>query len=108
MKHGDVLTVAFAGDYGKPRPAIVIQSDGLGETDSVLICQITTTQRDTPLYRLPVPATAETGLRAESDVMVDKIFAVRRDKCGPVIGRLPDGSRATLNRMLAVMIGLAD
>ena len=108
MKRGDVLTVAFAGDYGKPRPAIVIQADSLGETDSVLICQVTSMQRDAPLYRLPVPATAETGLRAESYVMVDKIFAVRRDRCGPVIGRLPDGLKVALNQMLAVMIGLAD
>jgi mRNA interferase MazF len=55
-----------------------------------------------------VPATAETGLREVSYVMVDKIFAVRRSKCGPVIGHLPEGSAFTLARMLAVVIGLAN
>jgi mRNA interferase MazF len=106
MKRGDLVTIATPGDYGKPRPAVVIQTDRLEDTDSVLICQITTTWRDTPLYRLMVPATGETGLRAVSYVMTDKIFAVRRDKCGPVIGRLPHDLVAGLDEMLAVMIGL--
>jgi mRNA interferase MazF len=32
------VTVAVQGDCGKPRPAVVIQSDWLAETDSVLVC----------------------------------------------------------------------
>lgn len=108
MKRGDIVTVATSGDYGKPRPAVVIQADRLGDTDSVLTCLMTTTRRDTPLYRLTVSATSETGLRAVSYVMVDKVFAVRRDKCGPVIGRLPAELLLNLDEMLAVVIGLAD
>jgi mRNA interferase MazF len=108
MRRGDILTIAISGDCGKPRPAIVIQADRLEDTDSVLVCQVTTTHRDTPLYRLMIPVTPETGLRAVSYVMADKIFAVRRGKCGPVIGRLPDEGILALDEMLAVVIGLAD
>lgn len=102
------MTVAVHGDYGKPRPAVVIQSDGLVETDSVLVCLLASTVRETPLYRLTVPSTPETGLQQASQVMVDKIMAVRRDKCGPPIGRLDEAGMLALNRLLALVVGLAD
>ena len=108
MKRGEIVTVAVQGDYGKPRPAVVIQSDWLAETESVLVCLLTSTTRETPLYRLTVPSTPETGLRQVSQIMVDKIMAVRRDKCGPAIGRLDEATTLALNRLLALVIGLAD
>ena len=109
MKRGEIVTVAVQGDYGKPpRPAVVIQSDWLAETESVLVCLLTSTTRETPLYRLTVPSTPETGLRQVSQIMVDKIMAVRRDKCGSAIGRLDEVATLALNRLLALVIGLAD
>lgn len=27
MRRGDIVTIALQGDYGKPRPALIIQSD---------------------------------------------------------------------------------
>jgi len=96
------------GDYGKPCPAVVIQSDWLGETDSVLICLCTSTLRDAPFYRLTLEPSPENGLQVVSQMMVDKIMAVRRDKCGAPIGRLDDTAMLVLNRMLALVVGLAD
>ncbi len=77
MKRGDLITVALSGDYGKPRPALVIQSDFLSETDSILVCLLTSTIRAAPLYRLSLPHGDRTGLREPSQVMVDKIMAIR-------------------------------
>ena len=108
MKCGELVTVAVSGSYGKPRPALVVQTDGLEGTGSVLVCLLTTTLRDAPLYRLTLPAGEVTGLRESSQVMVDKIMAVRRDRCGPSIGRIPDRDLSALNRLLAVVVGLAD
>ncbi len=108
MKRGSLLTVALSGDYGKPRPALVVQSDWLNEGDSVLVSLLTTTVRDAPLYRLTVEATPETGLRRRSQVMIDKIMAVRRVRCGPVIGRLGQSEILALNRLLALMLGIGD
>lgn len=108
MKRGDLITVAVSGDYGKPRPALVIQSDFLAETDSVLVCLLTTTLRAAPLYRLTLPAGAGTGLREPSQVMVDKIMAVRRDRCGAPVGRADDADMLALGRLLAFVIGIAD
>ena len=108
MKRGEIVTVAVQGDYGKPRPAVVVQSDWLDDTDSVLVCLITTTCRDAPLYRLDLSANHETGLREPSQIMVEKVLAVRREKCGPTIGRLDTATLVSLGRMLALMIGIAD
>jgi mRNA interferase MazF len=108
MKRGDVVTVATQGDYGKPRPAVVIQSDWLDETDSVLVCLVTSTRRAAPLYRLDIPKDTGTGLREPSQIMADKIMAVRRDKCGAAIGRIGAAELIALGRMLALMIGVAD
>ncbi len=100
--------IAVQGDYGKPRPAVVIQSDWLTETDSVLVCLCTSTLRDAPIYRLTVEPNPLTGLHVISQVMVDKILAVRRDKCGSIIGHLGEETMLTLNRMLSLIIGIAD
>lgn len=108
MKRGDIVTVSAPGDYGKPRPAIIAQSDWLNETDSVLVILVTSTLRDAPIFRLTIEPSPENGLKAVSQVMVDKIMAFPRKKCGDVIGRLDRPQLATLNRMLSVVFGLAD
>ncbi len=108
MKRGDLVTVAAQGDYGKPQPAVVVQSDWLRETDSVLVCLLTTTLRDAPMYRLTVQPTGTNGLHAESQIMVDKIFALRGDRCGPVFGHLDQDMMLALNRTLALVMGMAD
>ncbi|MGH7079936.1 MAG: type II toxin-antitoxin system PemK/MazF family toxin [Acetobacteraceae bacterium] len=108
MRRGDLVTVAPSGDYGKPRPALVIQSDFLPESDSVLVCLLTTTLRETPLSRLSLPPGEGTGLREPSQVMVDKIMAVRRDRCGAPIGRIDEAVLLAVSRLFAFVIGIAD
>jgi mRNA interferase MazF len=108
VKRGDLVTVSAQGDYGKPRPAIIIQSDFLNAADSVLVVLLTSTIADAPLYRLTVEPTAGNGLKVVSQVMVDKLMAYPRAKCGPVIGHLSSADMLALNNMLSVMIGLAD
>ncbi len=90
VKRGDLVTVSAQGDYGKPRPAIVIQSDFLNAADSVLVVLLTSTIADAPLYRLTVEPTAGNGLKVVSQVMVDKVMAYPRAKCGPVIVIFPE------------------
>ena len=102
------MTVAISGDYGKPRPALIIQSDFLDATDSVLVCLLTTTPRDIPLYRLSLPAGEATGLRKPFQVMIDKIMAIRRDRWGAPIGRIDDAALLALGRLLAFVVGIAD
>ena len=108
MKRGDVIVVSVAGDYAKLRPAIIIQSDKLNENANVLVALLTTVLVDTSFYRLNVEPTPQNGLKLSSQIMVDKITAYPREKCGPVIGAVDQATLIKLNNMLAVMVGIAD
>jgi len=57
VRRGDLVTVALPGAYGKPRPAVVMQSDLFGEHPSVTILPVTNELRDLPLFRVPVSPT---------------------------------------------------
>ncbi len=109
MRRGDLVAVAAPGDYGKPRPAVVIQGDVINQADpdSVILALMTGTLRDAPLLRLTVYPTPANGLHKPSQVMVDKLVTVRREKVGNTIGRLSDHELLELNRLLALVIGLA-
>ena len=106
MKRGDLVTIALQGDYGKPRPALVIQSDLFSEHPSVVILPVTSELRDTPLFRVTIAPNEVNGLSRPSDVMVDKVQTLARDKIGPVFGRLSQEELLSVNRMLAVFIGV--
>jgi mRNA interferase MazF len=108
MRRGDLVTVALQGDYGKPRPAIVIQSNAfIDRHPSLLVCPLTSTLTDTPLFRVAVQPTSETGLQTISYIMVDRIATTRPDRVGPVIGRIDDATIATVDQALASIIGIA-
>jgi mRNA interferase MazF len=107
VKRGDLVTVTTGGDYGKPSPALVVQTDYLIETDSVLVCLITSTIRDTQFHRLSLPAGGNTGLVQPSQVMIDKIMAVPRNKCRGPIGCVDSGGMLELNRRLAFVLGFS-
>ena len=104
---GDLVTIALSGDYGKPRPALVIQSDLFDAHPSVTILPVTGELRDAPLFRIAVTPSAANGLRKPSQVMVDKPQTVARTKIGKTIGRLDDDVMLGVNRALAVFLGFA-
>jgi mRNA interferase MazF len=109
MKRGDVVTVAASGDYGKPRPAIVVTSDSLLEAHpSVVLCQITSTINELADFRVAIEPSVENGLRARSDIMADKPITVRRHRVGAVIGNLSSEDIQRLNVALAFALGLSD
>ena len=108
VKRGDVVIVAMQGDYGKPRPALVIQSDLFNDTHaSITLAPVTSTIVDAPLFRLTVDPTPANGLRSVSQIMIDKVTAVRRDRVGKPVGRLDDGTMIRVNRALGLWLGLA-
>ena len=107
MKRGELVTIELSGDYGKPRPALVIQSDLFGAHPSVTILPITSALLDAPLFRIEVKPTPGNGLRKVSQIMVDKPQTVARERVGKSMGRLDEGSMLAVNRALAVFLGFA-
>lgn len=104
---GDFVTVAMQGDFGKPRPALVIQSDQFSEHTSVTLLPVTSTLVAAPLLRVTVHPTPESGLQKPSQVMVDKAMTVKRDKVGPAFGRIDADVLVEIERCLAVFLGVA-
>ena len=108
MSRGDVVIVAAPGDYGKPRPAVIVQTDAFPETHaSVVVCQLTSDLSDAPDFRVTIEPSRETGLRLRSQVMADKPVTIRRERVGERIGRLGPADMTRLNVALAFVMGLA-
>lgn len=108
MKRGDLVAVALQGEHGKPRPALVVQSDMFPDTTAVVVLLVTSTLIDAPLVRLDIEPTPETGLRKSSQVMVDKPMTVSVQKLGPAFGRLNDTAMLAVNRAMLLFLGLTD
>ena len=109
MQRGDIITVVALGDFGKPRPAVVIQGDVLNQAQprSVVVALITSTLVDAPLLRLTIKPAASNGLKKPSQVQANKILTLRIKRIGQTIGRLSEKQMLELNRLLAMIIGLA-
>jgi mRNA interferase MazF len=107
MRRGDLVTVALQGDLGKPRHALIIQSDLFEAHPSVVILPLTSKLRDTPLFRILVDPDQVNGLRNPSQIMVDKPQPISRAKVGAVFGHLNDETMLAVNRALAVFLGFA-
>ena len=89
LTRGDIVVVAARGAYtGKPRPALVVQSDLFNDTHaSVTLCPITSDLVDADLFRITLPPGSRTGLESASQVMVDKIVSMPRTSIGKTIGQ---------------------
>ncbi len=108
MRRGDVVTVAVPGDYGKPRPAVIVQTDAFPATHaSVVVCQMTSVLVDVS-FRVTIEAGPDNGLQATSQIMADKPITVRREKIGQRMGCLGAAEISRLNVALAFVMGLAD
>jgi mRNA interferase MazF len=107
VRRGDIVIMAGGGPYaGKPRPAVIVQSDDF-ELPSMAVCLITTENVGAPLARIAIEPNQTNGLNQPSWIMVDKIASLPRRRFGRTIGRLTDEQLLALNRALSVFLGLA-
>lgn len=107
MRRGDLVTIAMQGDFGKPRPALVIQSNPFSELGSTTVLPITSALIAAPLLRVTVQPSEQNGLRKPSQVMVDKAVTVMQDKLGPAFGHVDTDAMVEVDRRLAVFLGIA-
>lgn len=107
MKRADIVLVALPGDYGKPRPAVIVQRDLFNDTHpSITLAPITSELRDVPLFRITLEPSAANGLRRLSQIMVDKLHTVAWERIGPVIGRVDEPTLARLDRSIMLWLGV--
>lgn len=107
MTRGNLVTISLQGDYGKPRPALIIQSDMFGEMHSKTVLPLTSTLIDAPLIRILIKPTPENGLRVLSQIMIDKPATVPQGKIGPSFGCLDAATMLAISSALALFLGVA-
>jgi len=108
MNRGNVVTIAIQGDFGKPRPALVVQADAFNETHATVTVLLMSSEIVTaPLFRIEVDPNHENGLSKRCQIQVDKAMTVKREKIGSIIGQMDDATMLRVNRALVVWMGLA-
>ena len=104
-RRGDLVTVSLQGDFGKPRPALVVQTDLLDALPTLMLCPISSELRDAD-FRVLLQPTPDNGLRLASQVMVDKVSTLPRHKVGTAFGHLDVESLRKVDRALLLVLGL--
>jgi mRNA interferase MazF len=108
LKRGDIVTIAAPGDYGKPRPALIVQADVFNDVHgSVTVVPLSSTIIDAPLFRITLDPTRQNGLNRVSQIMVDKILTLPRDEIGKRIGHLGNTLMIRVGRALLVWLGMS-
>ena len=107
MMRGDVVIVALPGDLGKPRPAVIVQTDILNEhLRTILLCPMTSFSSDASFFRVAVEPTSENGLQLRSEIMVEKLQAANRSKIDQVVGHLDEATMRELSRSIMISLDL--
>jgi len=108
VKRGDIVLVVIPNDLGRPRPGIVIQADEFAEElSTVFICPITSDVQEKLSLRPVIEPSSSNGLRIRSQVMTDKMVALKQDRVRGIIGRIGSEASGQLDRALLVVLGLA-
>ena len=105
MQRGDLVTVSLLGDYGKPRPALVVQSNLLSDLESIVLCPVTSDLRNAA-FRITVEPNPANGLHALSQVMVDKLSTLPCGKISEPFGHLDDDRMKAIDRALLLVVGV--
>ncbi|MCI6260030.1 MAG: type II toxin-antitoxin system PemK/MazF family toxin [Pyramidobacter sp.] len=108
MRRGDLVTVDVQGNYGKQRPAVVIQADVFIDHTSITFLPLTSFLVEAPLLRCTILPDKENGLAKISQVMIDKIMTLPKKKVGKVIGRLSGKEMKQITSRLALFIGIGE
>ena len=106
VRRGDILIVVH-GDLGRPRPAVVVQTDAIGnQTSTILVSPVTSDLTEHLPLRPMLEPDAVNGLRSRSQIMVDKTLAIQRNGIRKLVGRLDASATERLDRALMVVLGL--
>lgn len=106
MNRGDIVVTSMPGDYGKPRPTVIVQSDFYDKHDSVTLCPLTSFLADLPLFRLTIFPNDINNLQEPSQIMTDKIATMKKMKITKKIGKLTLFELSQLDQMLRRWLAL--
>lgn len=107
MRRGELRLGNLQGDAGKRRPLLVVQTDQLNDTHAtILVCALSSHLRTAPEYRLDVEPGDDNGLEVPSQVMIDKIHSISRDKLSEPIGGLDPSMMDRVTEAMTFTLGI--
>jgi mRNA interferase MazF len=106
LTRGDLVVVALAGDYGKPRPGLVVQADAFAALPSVTVLPLTSEISAEHLVWITVRPSRQNGLRSTSQIIIDKVSTVPRTKVGNRFGHVDVTTMRAVDGALAGFLGL--
>jgi len=107
VKRGDVVLMVVPSELGRPRPGVIVQANDFNkELSTIFICPITSDLQEKLPLRPMIEPEPSTGLRLRSQIMTDKMVALRHDRIRRVIGRIDSETSEQLDRALLVVLGL--
>jgi mRNA interferase MazF len=107
LKRVDLVAIAVQGEFGKPRPALVIRANPFEAHSTFTVLLTSSTMVDAPIFRITIQPSLQNGLQKPSQVMVDKAMTFLADKVGVTIGQLDPDSLLAVDRSLAIFLGIA-
>jgi len=108
VKRGDVVLVVVPSELDRPRPGVIVQADEFNrDLSTVFICPISSDVQERLPLRPIIEAEPSNGLRLRSQIMTDKMIALRQDRVRRVIGHIDSQTSEQLDRALLVVLGLA-
>jgi mRNA interferase MazF len=108
IARGDVVLMVVPSDLGRPQPGIVVQGDEFtAGLSTVFVCPVSSDLQDRLPLRPVIEVSPENGLRVRSQIMTDKLLALRRERIRRVIGRIDAETSEQLDRALLLVLGLA-
>ena len=108
FKRGDIVLCADKdGTFtSKPRPVVVVQNtDYIEGIESLTVCPLTTVL-SVASVRLRLKPNAETGLKELSDIEIDKVTTIRKNRVSAKIGTVSEKDQAKINYALRVWLDL--
>jgi mRNA interferase MazF len=106
ITRGDLIIGSLPGDFGKPRPMLVVQDDAFHGLSSLTVLPLTTDLRTASSIRVTIEPSEQTGLRERSQIMIDKTGTLLRTRMGQRIGCVEPGMMIIVGRALTNFLGL--
>lgn len=108
IARGDVVLMVVPSDLGRPRPGVVVQGDEFNAgLSTIIVCPISSDLQDRLSLRPLIEVAPENGLRVRSQVMTDRLVALRRDRIRRIIGKIDEETSERLDRALLLVLGLS-
>jgi len=107
VKRGDIVLIVAPSELGRPRPGVIVQADEFKDLTTIFVCPVSSDVQPNLPMRPTIEAKPSNGLRLRSQIMTDKMIALRRDRVRSVIGHLDSETTQQLDRALLVALGLA-